>query len=142
MMLMYICQGIRSSHHCVALQLQAWFYITSCLSEDLESQRLGYVFILFLHHVSFGDVDLNRGISQVMNNGLIRISGFHICSPENPHNLATQATVLLMIGASIRSRVRFHIGQFMFSFCPFQRPLWCLIGSSPRSFASLPHMSL
>jgi hypothetical protein len=111
----------------MSLQMQVWFYINSCLSEDLESQRFGYVFILFLHDVSLGDVDFNRGISRLLGSGLVRISGFHICSPDTRHYRAAKATVLLMLGATIRSRTRFHIGEFLF---PLRTFCFCLIAVS------------
>jgi hypothetical protein len=106
-----------------------WFYIISCLSDDHESQRLGYVFIVFLHHVKFENVDVNTGISQIMASGLIRL--------DTARDRAARATILLMIGATIRCRVRFHIGEFLSrSLSPFS-PLFFDLGANHAMFLPL-----
>jgi hypothetical protein len=90
--------------------MQAEFYIYSCLAEDVESQRLGGVFIMFLHHLYFGDLDYNRMICRMMASVPIRFTGFHLCYPDTPQFKAARAMALLMMGAANRSRVRFHFG--------------------------------
>ena len=47
----------------------------------------------------------------MMASSPVRISGFHICSPDTPQFRAARATALLMRGAANRSRVRFHVGE-------------------------------
>lgn len=92
--------------------MQVAFYMYTCLSEDPESQRLGFVFILFLYHVNLDEMEFNRMAMKMVEGAPVRISALHICSLDSPQFLATRATALLMMGASNRSRVRFHTGTF------------------------------
>ncbi|KAG7338022.1 hypothetical protein IV203_022479 [Nitzschia inconspicua] len=92
-------------------RLQVAFYMNSCLAEDQESIRLGFVFIMFLYHLSFGDIEHNRGITNVLNSSPIRMSALHICSPGTPSSKAAKSTALLMMGARNRLRVRLHVGS-------------------------------
>jgi hypothetical protein len=83
------------------------------LSEDPETQRLGMVKILCLHNAysNLFDPEDNRRISLMLTGMPLKVSAVHICLPENPLLHAARATLLLIIGAKNRKRVRIHVGS-------------------------------
>jgi len=98
--------------------MKAILYIFQCLSEDLESQRLGIVMISFpsinFDPSTISDPKAKRLILEVLNSTGVRIGANHLCFPDTPWFRALGALFMLASPQSVRVRTRFQFGK---NFC-------------------------
>ena len=101
-------------HQTHTLRKRMLFYMWDHLSDDEESQKLGFVLILNLTNLidCANDLKDKQVIAELLESFPGRYSAMHLCFPDNtPFFGAIKGTFLLLLGKENRSRVRFHEGK-------------------------------
>jgi hypothetical protein len=103
---------------CLLQQLKASIYLHWALSEDIESQRKGFVAILCWPS---NTIPLPKGLPGPGDKEFIlsskflaslpwRMIAFHMCFPDKPMFHLLRSGIFLTMGEK-RSRIRMHVGM-------------------------------
>jgi hypothetical protein len=101
---------------CLALniQIRTLLYITSVLSEDVESQKKGFVIIgsvdkEFLEAYWRCSTEMQRDMNSFFQSYPLRVSAIHLCLPSGPvMNMVRALVSLVLLGKSERMRTRVY----------------------------------
>ncbi|KAG7371364.1 hypothetical protein IV203_019934 [Nitzschia inconspicua] len=92
-------------------------YIYQCLSNDEQTQRLGFVLIVVMHTqgpwliVQPNAEAMRKTFVTFFEKVPVRSSAIHVCFPDTPVCHALKSSLLFLMSKKDRSRTRFHLGS-------------------------------
>ena len=95
-------------HH----QMRVVLYMAQALSEDTETQKKGFVFLVVAHSEAMSYMSkpsTQHGLAEMLRAYPVRLSTFHFCLPEGPLSTIFRSIFLFGLGDSdMRVRTKFH----------------------------------
>ena len=89
---------------------------TAATTDDIETQRNGFVVIVWFDSKFKGSYDVmaplrQRPLQRCFRWGCARASAIHICTPDTPFFRFQRSASVLQVSKQQRSRIKFHVGE-------------------------------
>lgn len=89
---------------------------TVATTDDIETQRNGFVIILWFDSNFKGSYETMRPLREIpiqrcWSWGCARASAIHVCTPDTPFFRFRRSAMVLQVNKQQRSRIKFHVGK-------------------------------